>query len=229
MNKHAIAKPHFYTLYPRGVSDMLTKCVSKMCTKFFFLAFFTGCVLQLSPAKGDDEITLNEEYKGKTVLDKSIGGLMQPIAVGSALLELESAEQKLEVLVKAPGDLRRVAVAVFDADGAMVAASWQVIIGFPRPTKASVGSSTYVQLSPKIAKIAINELPGSGTYTICVYSNTSGDYSLLVKGGKTAVMTKDAVKKRDVATIQKDITATKQKLEQLEKELKTAAEKAKGK
>ena len=59
----------------------------------------------------------------------------------------------------------------------------------------------------------IGEVPATATYTIKVYSDVAGDYSL---------MAKDLTKVRDVDAIQKELTAAKARVEELEKELKDA-------
>jgi hypothetical protein len=171
-----------------------------------------GCPL----ARGDDKVSLNQEYKG-TTSDKLNSGKFAPKFVyDSAPIELKSG-QKLDVSVKALGDSRQVAIGVFNSDGQALALSWpckQVvgIGGQSHPlTKTSIGGFYPIQPNLKTARLTVNEMPTTGTYTIIVYSNIEGDYTLLAK---------DSAKKRDFATVEKELKAARQRVEDLEKEQK---------
>lgn len=171
-----------------------------------------GCSL----ACGDDKVQLNEEYKGKTSDQAPAGRFTQKYLYDSAPIELKSG-QKLEVAVKAIGDTRQVAVGLFNSEGKALALSWPLkqvtgLGGQVHPlTKDSIGGFYPISPNLKTAKLTVGEVPSSGTYTIIVYSNIEGDYTLIAR---------DPSKKRDHATVEKELKAARQRVEDLEKELK---------
>src|SRR5262249_38148184 len=167
-------------------------------------------------ARADDSIPLNEEYKGKTKAEKVKN--YQTLTSDAVAVDLKSG-QRIELSVKIVGDNRGAAIILWNSDGEAVAFSAPLragaIGGQPaKLTEGNLGDAQHqVVMSPKTARILISEVPATATYTIKVYSEVAGDYILLAR---------DATRKRDVATIQKELKAAKDRVADLEKELAEA-------
>jgi hypothetical protein len=179
------------------------------------LALFLGC----AASRADESIGLDEEHKGMTKGDKVRRS--QKLTAGSATIDLK-AGQSIELSVRVLGDDRQAAIIVWNAEGQAIASNApprkRAFGGGEIPlsalTKANLGDAQHlVTMSKKTAKVVMREVPGTGTYTIAVYSDVAGAYVLT---------TKNLSKARDVQTIEKELREAKARVEELEKELKEA-------
>lgn len=188
--------------------------VARVVAAVFLCGGVLGACVQT--ARGDETIELNEEYKGKTVAEKV--KRYQVLTSESVFVNLR-AGQKLEITAKMFGDNRGGSIVVWDSDNQPVyfsSAPFAAAGGGGRAENVranNIGDAQHqVVMTPRTARIQINEMSGTGKYKITVYSHTAGAYTLLVR---------EAGKKRDVATVEKELKAAKRLVEDLEDELKS--------
>jgi hypothetical protein len=171
-------------------------------------------------ARADDSVGLDDEHKGATKADE-ITQRHQKLTSDAVTIDLK-AGQRVELSVKVTGDGRAVGLILWDADGKAIASNAPPqklafgggAIPLAALNKGNIGDAQHlVTLSKKTARIVIGEAPATATYTIRVYSDVSGAYTLAAK---------DLSKVRDVDTIEKELRAAKERVEELEKELREA-------
>ncbi len=174
-------------------------------------------------ARADESVGLNDEHKGSTMKGE-ITERHQKLTEDAVKINLK-AGQRVELSVKVSGDDRAVGIILWDKNGTPIASNAlpkKLAFGggeikLSELNKGNVGDAQHMlTLSEKEARVVIGEVPGTATYTVRVYSDVGGAYTLT---------TKDLSKVRDVDTIQKELEAAQQRVEELEKELKEARRK----
>src|SRR5579884_426418 len=177
------------------------------------LALFV-CLAPL--ARADDALPLNQEYKGTTKLHDHFANTKK-MTSDSVTIDVK-AGQRIEVSVTMFAD-RDAAVFLWNPDGVLLGYSPKE--GNPKsgmfdPTTTTADTFPYFYSqsnavrSKKSAKLVLGEAPVAGKYKIVVYSPLAGDYVLVAR---------DLSRKRDAATVEKELEAARQRVRDLEKEL----------
>jgi hypothetical protein len=176
---------------------------------------------------GDDEIKLGDPFKARMAGTGGKAGKGGPASVASHSVEVKlKAGQRVEAVVSVTGEDRKAGVAILDPDGKVLTTSWGLrggeqssprglmnsfgnLVQFPKKAGATVGKS---------AKASVGEVPVTGKYTVTVFSDLAGDFSLLVRDPSRAAS-------RDADAIRRELDEARKRVEELEKELR---EKEKG-
>jgi hypothetical protein len=171
-------------------------------------------------ARADESLWLDDEHQGATQADE-VTQRYQRLTSDAVTIDLE-AGQRVELSVKVAGDSRAVGIILWDADGTPVASNAAPKkLGFgggeiklSELTQGNIGDAQHlVTLAKKTARVVIGEAPATATYTVRVYSDVAGAYTLAAK---------DLSNVRDVETIQQELRAAKERVAELEKELRDA-------
>ena len=160
------------------------------------------------------EIKLGAEYKGSTSPGKSKRDKGYEDSVEITL----KSDQKLAVTLTADDGKQAVGVALMDKNGDLIHASWKPVKG---PTingntmRSSFAFGTGKHSGPT-ATLALDKVPGAGTYKLVVLSGKQCDYTVLA----IDPLKKDEPKARDVDAIRKELEAAEKRVEELKRELK---------
>lgn len=184
------------------------------------VATAVGVFVVTAAAVADDAIALGEPFKARMAAPRG-GPKGGNITSDSVEVQLKSG-QKVEAIVSVTGEDRKTGVALFDPNGALLATSWAVRGGESNARNSFSNFVSFPKKNPgagKSAKLSVGEVPATGKYTVTVYSDLAGDYTLLVRDPSKPAAARDA------DTIRRELKEARQRVEELERELK---EKEKG-